>query len=183
MIHPLADVQSPTIGKATRVWQYAIILKGAVIGDDCNINCHTFIENDVVIGNRVTIKPGVYVWDGITIEDDVMIGPNATFTNDKRPRSKNANFELRRTTVKRGASVGAAATLLPGITIGEFAMIGAAALVTKDVPARALVVGQPAVIVGWLNEDGTKMEKVGEQWRDNKGKYWEVINGKLTPHE
>jgi len=144
MIHPLSDVQTKEIGKGTMVWQFCVILKGAKIGNNCNINCQVFIENDVVIGSNVTIKPGVQLWDGITIEDNVFIGPNATFTNDLKPRSKQYPESFLRTVVKAGASIGANATILPGITIGENAMIGAGSVVLKDVPANTLWVGNPA---------------------------------------
>lgn len=143
-IHEKAEVQAESIGEDTRIWQYSIVLKGAKIGSNCNINAHCFIENDVVIGNNVTVKCGVQLWDGITIEDDVQIGPNATFTNDKYPRSKNVNFELKRTIVRKKASIGANATILCGITIGENSMIGAGSVVTKDVPDGELWYGNPA---------------------------------------
>lgn len=143
-IHPLADVQSENIGSGTMIWQYCVILKNAEIGRNCNINCQVFIENDVKIGNNVTIKPGVQVWDGITLEDNVFVGPNATFTNDLFPKSKNTNFELKRTLVKKGASIGANATILAGITIGENALIGAGSVVTKDVPDNEIWIGNPA---------------------------------------
>lgn len=144
MIHPLSDVQSKEIGEGTTVWQFCVILKGARIGNNCNINCHVFIENDVVIGDNVTIKPGVQLWDGITIEDNVFIGPNVTFTNDLKPRSKQYPQSFLKTIVKKGASIGANATILPGITIGENAMIGAGSVVLKNVPANTLWVGNPA---------------------------------------
>ncbi|MDO8316014.1 MAG: acyltransferase [Flavobacterium sp.] len=180
MIHALSDVQSKNIGTGTYVWQYSIILKNATIGENCNINCNVFIENDVVIGNNVTIKPGVCIWDGITIEDDVMIGPNVTFTNDKLPRSKNKNYKMEVTKVKNGASIGAGAIILCGIEIGSFALIGAGALVTKDIPERALVIGSPARIVGWLNEDGSKMNLIDDGvYCDNKGVKWNIANDKL----
>jgi UDP-2-acetamido-3-amino-2,3-dideoxy-glucuronate N-acetyltransferase len=143
-IHPLADVHSQQIGKNTTVWQFCVILAGAKIGNNCNINCQVFIENDVVIGNNVTIKPGVQIWNGISIEDNVFIGPNATFTNDLKPRSKEYPEQFLRTIVKKGASIGANATILPGVTIGENAMIGAGSVVLKDVPANTLWVGNPA---------------------------------------
>ncbi|MGV0939595.1 acyltransferase [Empedobacter falsenii] len=143
-IHSLADVQSTQIGENTSVWQFCVILKGAKIGNNCNINCQVFIENDVVIGDNVTIKPGVQIWDGITLEDNVFVGPNVTFTNDLFPRSKNSNFELKKTVIKKGASIGANATILAGITIGENAMIGAGSVVTKDVPDNEIWVGNPA---------------------------------------
>jgi acetyltransferase-like isoleucine patch superfamily enzyme len=146
MIHPLSDVQSNNIPESTRVWQYVVILPKAVIGENCNICSHSFIENDVRIGNNVTVKCGVYLWDGITVEDNVQIGPNVTFTNDKYPRAKQP-FELQRTLIKKGASIGAAAVILGGVTIGEYALIGAGSVVTKDVPANELWVGNPANFV------------------------------------
>ena len=149
-IHPSSDVQSKQIGEGTRVWQYVVILPGAVIGRDGNICSHCFIENKVVVGDRVTVKCGVQLWDGVTLEDDVFVGPNATFTNDRVPRSRNASATLLPTLVKKGASIGANATILPGLTIGEGAMVGAGAVVTKDVPPRTLVVGNPARIVRTL---------------------------------
>jgi UDP-2-acetamido-3-amino-2,3-dideoxy-glucuronate N-acetyltransferase len=144
MIHPLSDVQTNEIGEGTTIWQFCVILKGAKIGNNCNINCQVFIENDVVIGNHVTIKPGVQIWDGTIIEDNVFIGPNATFTNDLKPRSKQYLEKILRTIIKAGASIGANATILPGITIGENAMVGAGSVVLKDVPANTLWVGNPA---------------------------------------
>ena len=146
-IHPSSDVQSKQIGEGTRVWQYVVILPGAVIGRDGNICSHCFIENQVVVGDRVTVKCGVQLWDGVTLEDDVFVGPNATFTNDREPRSRNASATLLPTLVKKGASIGANATILPGLTIGEGAMVGAGSVVTKDVPPRTLVVGNPARVV------------------------------------
>ncbi|KYP15152.1 MAG: dTDP-6-deoxy-3,4-keto-hexulose isomerase [Flavihumibacter sp. CACIAM 22H1] len=179
MIHELADVQTSEIGVNTRVWQFSVILKGARIGSNCNINCHTFIENDVNIGNNVTVKSGVYLWDGITIEDDVFIGPNVTFTNDKSPRSKKYPESFQRTYIDQGASIGAAATILGGVTIGAYAMVGASALITKSVPQRALVVGHPARIVGWLNKDGTKMTEENGCFKDQDGSIWIVRNDEL----
>ena len=152
MIHPSADVQSKNIGEGTSVWQFAIVLPGAVIGKNCNINCHTFIENDVKIGDSVTIKSGVFVWDGIEIEDDVFVGPGATFVNDKFPKSKVYPEAFQRIKICKGASIGANATILGGITIGEHAMVGAGSVVTKDVPAFALVYGNPAKIMGSTDE-------------------------------
>jgi UDP-2-acetamido-3-amino-2,3-dideoxy-glucuronate N-acetyltransferase len=158
-IHPTADVQSSHIGADTVIWQFAIVLPNAVIGTNCNINCHVFIENDVWIGNNVTIKPGVQLWDGIRIEDDVFIGPNATFTNDLLPRSKHYPGQFLRTHLKKGVSVGANSTILGGITIGEFAMIGAGAVVTKDVPSHALIVGNPGRITGYVCTCGTRLDQ------------------------
>lgn len=179
MIHFLADVQSKNIGKNTFVWQYSVILAGAKIGKNCNINCHTFIENDVKIGDYSTIKSGVYLWDGIEIEDYVFVGPNVTFTNDVRPRSKQYPEIFNNILIKKNASIGAGATILGGVTIGEFAMIGAGALVTKSVPSRALVVGSPAKIIAWLNDDGTKMEMKENYFVDNRGNSWSVENEEL----
>ena len=143
-IHALADVQSSEIGSDTRIWQFVVVLPGAKIGQDCNICSHCLIENDVVIGDRVTVKSGVQLWDGVRVGDDVFIGPNVTFTNDKHPKSGNVNFKLVSTRIEAGASIGGGATVLPGILIGAGAIVGAGAVVTKDVPAGATVVGNPA---------------------------------------
>jgi UDP-2-acetamido-3-amino-2,3-dideoxy-glucuronate N-acetyltransferase len=147
--HETAIIESPSVGDGTRIWAFVHILPGAVIGADCNICDHTFIENDVLIGDRVTIKSGVQVWDRVTLEDDVFVGPNASFSNDPFPRSRQRPERFARTLVKRGASIGANATILPGLTIGERAMVGAGAVVTRDVPPTAIVVGNPAYIVGY----------------------------------
>lgn len=141
MIHPLSDVHSKNIGEGTNIWQYCVILPDAKIGKNCNICSHCFIENKVVMGNNVTIKNGVCLYDGITIENDVFIGPNAVFCNDKYPKSKNKDFKLEPITIKRGASIGANATILPGITIGEGAIIAAGAVVTKDVESNVIYRG------------------------------------------
>ena len=146
MIHELSDCQA-VIPENTNVWQFCVVLPKAQIGENCNICSHCLIENDVKIGNNVTVKSGVQVWDGITIEDYVQVGANVSFTNDRYPRAKNPNWVLERTTIKRGASIGAGCTLLCGITIGENAMIGAGSVVTKDVPAGELWVGNPAKFV------------------------------------
>ncbi len=152
-VHHLADVQTDAIGSGTRIWQFAVILKGAIIGKDCNICAHSLIEGDVVIGDRVTIKSGVFLWDGTCIEDDVFIGPNATFTNDLMPRSKVYPPIFLGITIMRGASIGANATILPGITIGEYAMVGAGSVVTKDIVPRAVAAGNPARIIRMLEND------------------------------
>jgi acetyltransferase-like isoleucine patch superfamily enzyme len=146
MLHTTSDVQSSTIGTNTNIWQFCVVLPDARIGDDCNICSHCFIENDVVVGDRVTVKCGVQLWDGLRVEDDVFIGPNVTFTNDKYPKSKQYPVEFPQTIVKKGASIGANATILPGVTIGENAMVAAGAVVVKDVPANALAIGVPAKI-------------------------------------
>nr|ELR5057344.1 N-acetyltransferase [Providencia rettgeri]ELR5086940.1 N-acetyltransferase [Providencia rettgeri] len=149
-IHPLSDVQSQSIGENTRIWQFSVILKDAQIGSNCNICAHTLVENDVIIGDNVTVKSGVYIWDGIRIEDNVFIGPCVTFANDKYPRSKQYPEQFPITTIKKGASIGANATILPDITLGENCMVGAGSVVTKDVPENALVVGNPARIIRYL---------------------------------
>lgn len=146
MIHKLADCQNVNIPNSTNIWQYVVVLPKAKIGDNCNICSHSFIEDDVEIGNNVTIKCGVYLWNGVTIEDNVQVGPNVTFTNDKYPRAKQ-QFVLQRTTIKKSASIGAAAVILGGITIGENAMIGAGSVVTKNIPDNELWVGNPAKFI------------------------------------
>lgn len=152
-IHSLADVhRGSSLGEGTRVWQFVVILAGAKIGCECNICAHVLIEGDVAVGDRVTIKSGVQIWDGTTLEDDVFVGPNATFTNDSFPRSRVRPAAFPRTTVRRGASIGGGAVILPGITIGEQAMVGAGAVVTHDVPSGAVVVGNPARIVGTVKD-------------------------------
>lgn len=148
--HPAAIVESTSIGDDTRIWAFTHILPGARLGAGCNICDHTFVENDVVLGDRVTIKCGVQIWDGVTLEDDVFIGPNATFTNDPFPRSGRHQASVARTLVRRNASIGANATILPGVTIGERAMVGAGAVVTRDVPPDTIVAGNPARIVGYV---------------------------------
>lgn len=160
-IHAQALVETPNVGGGTRVWAFAHLLPGAVVGRDCNICDGVFIEGDVVVGDRVTVKCGVQLWDGITLEDDVFVGPNATFTNDPFPRSRHYPPSNPRTTVRRGASIGANATLLPGITIGEGAMIGAGAVVTRDVPPEMIVVGNPARIVGRVGDRETRVPDGG----------------------
>ena len=144
MIHTLSDVKSENIGENTNIWQFCVVFPHAKIGSRCNISAHVLIENDVVVGNNVTVKSGVQLWDGVTLEDNVFIGPNVTFTNDLFPRSKNPDWKLSKTIVKKGASIGANATIICGVTIGENAMIGAGAVVTKDVPAGEVWVGNPA---------------------------------------
>jgi acetyltransferase-like isoleucine patch superfamily enzyme len=150
-VHERALLESEHVGAGTRVWAFAHVLPGAVIGRDCNLCDHVFIENQVVVGDRVTIKCGVQLWDGVTLEDDVFVGPNATFTNDRAPRSKHHLPEAMKTTVRRGASIGANATILPGLTIGRDAMVGAGAVVTRSVPPHAVVVGNPARIVRYVS--------------------------------
>jgi acetyltransferase-like isoleucine patch superfamily enzyme/dTDP-4-dehydrorhamnose 3,5-epimerase-like enzyme len=149
-VHEKGICESQHVGARTRIWAFAHVLPGATIGTDCNICDNVFIENDVVVGSRVTIKSGVQLWDGVQIEDDVLVGPNATFTNDRFPRSKNYPATPTRTIVRRGASIGANATVLPGLEIGANAMIGAGAVVTRSVPPNAIAVGNPARIIGYV---------------------------------
>lgn len=169
MIHPLSNVQTTNIGEDTTIWQYAVVLSGAQIGANCNINCHTFIENKVVLGDNVTVKSGVYLWDGITLGNNVFIGPAAVFTNDINPRSKQFKSAVQ-TKVDDFASIGANAVIRAGITIGKYAMIGMGAVVTKSVPAYALVYGNPARINGYVDEEGQPMEKInGNKWKAQNG--------------
>lgn len=148
MIHSTADVQTTSIGAGTRIWQFVVILGGARIGRECNICAHVLIENDVIVGDRVTVKSGVQLWDGVRVADDVFIGPNVSFTNDMYPRSGNANFSVLRTYVEQGVSIGAGAVILPGIRIGQGAFVGAGSVVTKDVPKNVMVCGNPARVCG-----------------------------------
>ena len=151
--HPAAIVETENIGAGTRLWAFVHILPDANIGTDCNLCDHVFVENDVVVGDRVTIKSGVQLWDGIRIEDDVFIGPNVTFTNDPFPRSKKYPENFSVTVIQKGASIGANATILPGVTIGQSAMVGAGSVVTKDIPPNAIVVGNPARIVNYVTQN------------------------------
>jgi len=151
-IHEHALVETSDVGAGTRIWAFAHVMAGAHIGEDCNICDHTFVEGGVTVGDRVTIKSGVYLWEGITIADDVFLGPQATFTNDRFPRSRQP-FHCEGIVVQTGASIGAGAVILPGVTVGEGAMVGAGAVVVKDVPARTVVVGNPARVVRRLDDD------------------------------
>ena len=156
-IHPLADIQSSKIGFGTVIWQYSVILAGAKIGKNCNINALTLIENDVVLGDNVTVKSGVQIWDGLRIGNNVFIGPNVTFTNDFLPRSKQRSSEFLKTTIKKGASLGANSTVIGGLVIGKYVMVGAGSVVTKNVPDYALVYGNPAQQKGYVCECGVKL--------------------------
>jgi UDP-2-acetamido-3-amino-2,3-dideoxy-glucuronate N-acetyltransferase len=177
--HETALVESENVGSGTRIWAYAHVMSGAVIGKNCNICDHCFIESGAVIGNNVTIKNGVSVWDKVTIEEGVFVGPNATLTNDSWPRSRNPNWQVRETLIARGATIGANATILCGIRIGAFVMIGAGAVVTRDLPDYALCYGNPARVQGWvcvcaskLNFRGTSAtcEPCGRQYRKSNHK-------------
>jgi acetyltransferase-like isoleucine patch superfamily enzyme/dTDP-4-dehydrorhamnose 3,5-epimerase-like enzyme len=171
--HELSLVESANVGRNTRVWAFAHILPGAVIGEDCNVCDHVFIENDVIVGDRVTIKSGVQLWDGIRLGDDVFVGPNATFTNDPFPRSRVYQDGVVHTVVERNASIGANATVLPGVRIGQNAMVGAGAVVTTDVPANAIVMGNPARISGYSPvgslPDGTGSTDISTVGGDGRG--------------
>jgi UDP-2-acetamido-3-amino-2,3-dideoxy-glucuronate N-acetyltransferase len=150
-IHPLADVQSPHIGEGTRIWQFCVVLPSAQIGVGCNLCSHVFVENDVIIGDEVTVKNGVQLWDGLRVEDRVFIGPNVTFTNDRFPRSKLYPDKFPQTIIRQGASIGANSTILPGLVIGRGAMVAAGSVVTRNVPANAIVKGNPARITGFMD--------------------------------
>lgn len=156
--HPQSLCETEKVGSGTRIWAFAHVLPGAVIGSDCNICDHVFIENEVTVGDRVTIKCGVQLWDGLSVGNDVFIGPNATFTNDKRPRSKQYPDSYAKTRLDDGVSIGAGAIILPGVRIGRDAMVGAGAVVTRDVPAHAIVVGNPARITGYARPEDTEKQ-------------------------
>ena len=173
----LSDVKTSNIGHGTKVYQYSIVLKNAVIGSNCNINAHVFIENDVVIGNNVTIKSGVQIWDGITLEDNVFIGPNVTFTNDLIPRSKQYPEAFKKTIIKKGASIGANATIIAGNEIGAYAMIGAGAVVTKNIGKNEVWFGNPARHAGFITNDGIILDLNLENKETNQKYNW--VNNEL----
>lgn len=179
MIHATAEVYTKDIGAETSIWQFSIVLPEARIGRCCNINCHVFIENKVMIGDYVTIKPGVYLWDNTVVEDHVFIGPNVTFTNDAFPRSKRYPSNFQSVHLKIGASIGANATILGGVSIGKYAMVGAGSLVTKSVPDYALVYGTPAIIHGWVDENGEKLQQDGNECVSVAGKRYKIFNDQL----
>ncbi len=177
-IHPLADVQSVDIGNNTAIWQYCVVLKNARIGNNCNINCQVFIENDVIIGDNVTIKPGVQIWDGLRIANNVFIGPNVTFTNDLVPRSKVYPDAFTNTVVQEGASIGANCTILAGITIGKYAMIGAGSVVTKNIPPYTVWYGNPATHRGYMS---TENDVINLNLKDKSGNDYTLNNGIPQP--
>lgn len=177
MKHPTADIQTKKIGENTQIWQYCVVLPDAVIGDYCNINCHVFIENDVIIGNNVTVKPGVQIWDGLHIEDDVFIGPNVTFTNDLMPRSKHYPEKFAKTIIKKGASIGANATILGGIEIGDYAMIGAGSLITRSVEPFNLWYGNPAKHKGFVTKTGKVLTL---DLKDKEGNEYQWVNKEIV---
>lgn len=171
MRHPLSDCKNINIPDNTNIWQFCVIFPEAKIGENCNICANVLIENDVVIGNNVTIKSGVQVWDGVTIEDNVFVGPNVTFTNDLVPRSKVHNQPYSRTIIKKGASIGANSTIVAGHTIGEYALIGAGSVVTKDIPANTVWYGNPIRQKGYITNDGIILDM---NKKDKKGKEYKI---------
>ncbi len=169
LIHAAAIVETTSIGRGTRVWAFAHVLAGAVIGEDCNICDHCFIEGDVVLGNRVTVKCGIYLWNGTRVEDDAFLGPAVVFTNDLRPRSKHYKTAVE-TLIRKGASLGAGTCVLAGVTIGAHAMTGIGSVVTRDVPDYALVYGNPARFRSWVDEEGRDLAPAGSGlWRSDSG--------------
>lgn len=158
-VHELACCESTRIGDGTRIWAFVHVLPQAVVGRDCNLCDHVFLENDVIVGDRVTVKSGVQLWDGLRVGDDVFVGPNVSFTNDAFPRSKRRPSVFAVTTIAPGASIGAGATILPGIVVGRRAMVGAGAVVTRDVPQFSIVVGNPARIVGYVDTDDRRVAR------------------------
>ncbi|HOU59877.1 MAG TPA: acyltransferase [Kiritimatiellia bacterium] len=173
-IHPTADVQSHQIGEGTRIWQFCVVLGKARIGRNCNVNCHVFIENDVVIGDNVTLKPGVQVWDGVRLGDRVFVGPNATFTNDLTPRSQRYPTHFVRTVVEEGASIGANATIVAGVVIGAYALVGAGSVVTKNIPPYTVWIGNPARPHGFITKDGVLLSK---DLKDKAGRQYRIVAG------
>jgi UDP-2-acetamido-3-amino-2,3-dideoxy-glucuronate N-acetyltransferase len=156
--HETALVESDQIGAGTRIWAYSHVMRGAVIGENCNICDHSFIESGAILGNNVTIKNGVSVWNKVKIEDGVFLGPNAALTNDLWPRSRNSDWQASETLIEKGATVGANATVVCGIRIGAYAMIGAGAVVTRDVPSYAICYGNPARVRGWVCACANKLD-------------------------
>ncbi len=161
-VHPSALCETEDIGDETRVWAFAHVMKGVRIGSQCNVGDHAFIESGVTVGDRVTIKNGVAIWEGVTVEDDVFLGPNCVMTNDLLPRSRVMHEESVKTLISRGASIGANATIVAGHTLGQYCMIGAGAVVTKDIPPFALVVGNPSRRIGWVGVKGERLEFDGD---------------------
>lgn len=179
-IHPTAEVQSAMIGDGTKIWQNCVILKNAMIGKNCNINFNVFIENDVVIGDNVTIKSGVQIWDGLRVGNNVFIGPNATFTNDMLPRSKYYPESFKKTTIEDVASIGANATILAGITISKYTMIGAGSVLTKSTPPFSLWYGNPAIHKGYVTKEG---KVISLNFKDKAGNSYVLVNNEPVIHD
>jgi UDP-2-acetamido-3-amino-2,3-dideoxy-glucuronate N-acetyltransferase len=170
-VHPQSLVETEAIGEETRIWAFAHVMKGALIGERCNVGDHSFIESSVVIGDEVTIKNGVSIWEGVEVKDKVFIGPNAAFTNDLRPRSRVYHEASVKTVVGEGASIGANATIIAGAHIGRYAMVGAGAVVTKPVKDYELVAGNPARHKGWISRTGDRLEFVAGKASSNGDAY------------
>jgi len=177
-IHPTSEVQTTRIGEGTVIWQYCVVLKNAKIGRNCNINFNVLIENDVIIGDNVTVKSGVQLWDGLRIGNNVFIGPNTTFTNDLIPRSKIYPESFETTVIEEGASIGANATILPGIVIGRYSMIGAGSVITKSLPPFTLWFGNPATKKGFITRTGTILSN---ELTDKSGKKYKLVDGEPIP--
>ena len=175
-VHPAALVETSDIGEGTTIWAFVHLLPGVRVGRGCNICDHCFAEAGVVLGDNVTLKCGIYLWHGTTLEDNVFVGPNVVFTNDVHPRSKNKNYQLQPVMVRQGASLGANSTILAGTTVGRYALVGIGAVVTRDVPDYALVYGNPARQRGWVDETGEKL------LADGAGR-WRSADGQRTYHE
>lgn len=180
MIHPTAIVQTTDIGANTLIWQFVVILAGAKIGDHCNINCLSGMEGDVVLGDHVTLKPGVFLGNGTRVGNRVFIGPNACFVNDRYPRSRRPLDHHALTVLEEGCSIGAGAIIMNGIRVGRFAMVAAGSVVSKDVPDHALVTGNPARRIGWVDEAGEPLTLEGERWFGPTGEVFERLENGLV---
>lgn len=178
-IHPTAQVHSEEIGENTHIWQYSVVLNGAKIGKNCNINFSCFIEQGVILGDNVTVKSGIYIWDGVECENDVFLGPNVVFTNDIFPRSKLYKKPVK-TLIRKGASIGANSTILAGTKIGRYAMTGIGSVITRDIPDYALYYGNPAKFKCWIDEFGNKLEKISiNEFISPKTKNKYILNGDI----
>lgn len=180
--HPTSIVNTKSVGPNTKIWQYSVLQEGSIIGSNCNINFSCFIEKGVIIGNNVTVKSGIYLWNGIECEDNVFLGPNVVFTNDIFPRSKQYKEPIK-TLIKAGASVGANCTILAGVTLGRYCLIGMGSVVTKDIPDYALCYGNPSKFKGWVDEDGNKLNPISsnEFISPVTKKIYQLVNNKLSP--
>lgn len=179
-VHPDGRCESAAVGRGTRVWAFAHVLDGAVVGEDCNICDGAYVEFGARLGNRVTVKNQVMIFEGVTIEDDVFLGPGVIFTNDLNPRAfiKKHGDELLPTLVRRGATLGAGAVVVCGTTVGEFAFVAAGAVVTRDVPAHSFVVGSPARVIGWACDCGLRLPA---DLACSCGRSWVLVGDSLQP--